>query len=490
MRSIKRLRRTETRGLPGLALALIIALTAPAASRGATADTGPFAAGALGGLQGDRYVAHRNGDRYEYSEYVTIDFTHKVDMASFRTHFTIDPPAVFGVYGIDYGHRVRLNIRKVPGVTYTLTIAPGLASRDGATLESAASYQITTAPDPDIPAPLRATNGDAYRYGTLGHPFRASLDGPNADRIIDLLANAGIRFVRIDYCGSQILGDDTPKAQPNFKIEDGILDKLAARGITELPIIDQYCAPKWAANGKPYPAIFADPNVFARFAGLVAGHLHERYPGVTRMELFNEPNLHGWWRYPGDDPTLSKRSGSGAARYMAPAYAAIKAAAPGMTVVGPALSDGGIDTDPRDFLEELYANGCGRGKCWDVLSVHNYSWMNPDFPLDEKTPDRFDVYKDLQRIAAAHGDPGTHVMLTEWGYSHAEKINGFDPKVQAQYIALGFNRMLADPTVDGVVYVNVYNGGAPNTFWTETQVVSDDFTVLPGYDVIAKFAKR
>jgi hypothetical protein len=477
-------------GFSAATLALVATLVAPAVSRGTPADAGPFAPAALGGLQGDEYVPHANGDRYEYSEYVTIDFTHRVDMNSFRAHFSIDPPTVVGFYGINYGRRVRLNIRKVPGVTYKLALSPGLAARDGATIDRAVSYEITTAPNPQIPSPLRATPGEAYRYGTLGHPFRASLAGPNADRIIDLLANAGIRFVRIDYCGNQILGDDKPKAKPNFTTEDRILDKLVSRGITELPIVDQYCAPKWAANGKPYPAIYADPGDYARFAALVATHLAERYPAVTRMELFNEPNLHGWWRYPGDDPELGNRSGSGAAHYMAPAYAAIKAAAPDMTVVGPALSDGGTETDPRAFLEELYANGCGRGKCWDVLSVHNYSWMNPDFVLDAKTPDRFDVYKDLQRIAAAHGDANTHVMLTEWGFSHVDKINGFDPRVQAEYIARGFNRMLADPTVDGVVYVNVYNGGPPQSFWTQTQVVDNDFTTLPGYDTIERFAKQ
>jgi hypothetical protein len=81
-------------------------------------------------------------------------------------------------------------------------------------------------------------------------------------------------------------------------------------------------------------------------------------------------------------------------------------------------------------------------------------------------------------------------MLTEWGFSHIERVNGFDPRVQAEYIARGFNRMLADPTIDGIVYVNIYNGGAPGSFWTQTQVVDNDFTVLPGYAVITGFAKR
>jgi hypothetical protein len=471
--------------------ALLSLLLGTTIARGAPdVDAGPFAMSAFGGLKGDRYVVHASGDRFEYSEYVTLDFTHKVDMQSFRDHFSLVPPAPVGVYGMLYGRRVRLNVRKVPGTTYTLNVGAGLAARDGATLDRPIALTFSTPANPPIPEPARSTRGEAYRYGTLGHPFRISLAGANADRIIDLLANAGIRFVRIDYCGNQILGDDTPRASPSFKTEDEILDKLVRRGITELPIVDQYCAPKWAANGRPYPAIYADPAAFARFAGLVAAHLREHYKTVTRMELFNEPNIHSWWQYPGSDAELGDLTGAGTARYMTAAYAAIKTAAPAMTVVGPALSDGGGDTDPRAFLEALYANGCGRAKCWDVLSVHNYSWMNPDFVVDEATPDRFDIYKDLQHIAAAHGDVETHVMLTEWGFSHIERVNGFDPRVQAEYIARGFNRMLADPTIDGIVYVNIYNGGAPGSFWTQTQVVDNDFTVLPGYAVITGFAKR
>jgi len=52
---------------------------------------------------------------------------------------------------------------------------------------------------------------------------------------------------------------------------------------------------------------------------------------------------------------------------------------------------------------------------------------------------------------------------------------------------MGLNRMLADPSVDGIVYVNVYN---PDTdFWGYTSLVGRHFELLPGFDVYRRFAE-
>jgi hypothetical protein len=336
---------------------------------------------------------------------------------------------------------------------------------------------------PAIPAPLRATPNQPYRYGVLAHPFPFSLGGPNADRIIDLMANAGVRFVRIDYPGDQI---EHTEGKFDFTIEDRIADALAARGITELPIVLQYNAPKWATGGDGYPSIWKNPQLYATFAGAVAAHVASRYKRITNVELFNEPNLQGWWKNTGD-PAYAATDGSAAAAYLRAAYAAVKSASSTLTVVAPALASGGHDVDPRAFFAQLYASGCKRGACWDVISVHNYRWDDPTVPAPERASNRFDIYKALQAIAAAHGDPGTHVMLTEWGYSTADLPGGVDPETQARYLALGFNLMLADPTVDGIVYVNMYNPATD--FWGQTALVNPDFTPKPAYDVFRTFAR-
>jgi hypothetical protein len=134
----------------------------------------------------------------------------------------------------------------------------------------------------------------------------------------------------------------------------------------------------------------------------------------------------------------------------------------------------------------MISNGCRPGTCYDVLSVHNYDWENPTLAKAPSYMNRFNIYQTLQQELAQAGYAGVHVMLTEWGYSTVMQYNGFDPKVQAQYLALGFNAMLSDPTVDGIVYVNMYN---PNSdFWGNTALTTQAYTVKPAYATYSKFA--
>jgi len=179
--------------------------------------------------------------------------------------------------------------------------------------------------------------------------------------------------------------------------------------------------------------------------------------------------------------------GSAAAVYDKAAYAAIKAADPSMIVVAPALGEGGNDTDPRSYLQEMYASGCRMGTCWDVLSVHNYAWVDPTYISNPQEVARWNIYQDLQKIAQANGDPIPHIMLTEWAFStDATTSTGFDPNVQALFMAKGFNLMLADPTIDGIVWTNLY---APGTdFWSLTSLTNPAFSQLPGFAVFRNFA--
>jgi len=460
----------------------VIALTLLPSLLGAAAPVdGPFSFIGIGGYRGNEYVPHHDGDVFEYSEDVSINFSRPVDMGSFRLSYTIAPSTPSAVYPWEYGRHVAITMRKVPGVTYTITIAPTLTDTDGHQLGQTVHVRITTPPVPEIPKPLRATPNESYRYGVLAHPFPFSLTGKTAERQMDLMQQAGVRFVRIDYCGAQI---EPSPGRWDWTIPDRIASALAARGITELPIVEQYCAPKWATGGKGYPAIWLEPEGYATFAGAIAAHVSQKYPQITRLELFNEPNLHGWWT--NYNPQYANRDGSATAVYMKAAYAAVKQTAPKLTVVGPALADGGHDVDPRKFLETMYGTGCRLGTCWDVLSVHNYRWYNPTFYTKPSYQNQWGIYKQLQEIATRHGDAGTHVMLTEWGFSTVDSPVGFDPKVQAEYVALGFNLMLADPSVDGVVYVNLYNPS--NDFWGRTALTTADFELLPGFNVFREFA--
>jgi hypothetical protein len=444
----------------------------------ASATTAAFALKQLGGLQGDKFVAHKTGDTYEYSENVVLVFTKPVNVASFKSTYSLKPQTPVSVSG--WGNDVTLTMRKVPGQVYTISLPATLRAADGSSLGAATAVSIKTPSTVTVVSPIKSTRGQAYRYGALVSAFT----GVNAPQIvIPALASAGVRFVRTDYSGGAI----EPKSGTfTFIGQDAILSQLAAKGITELPVLTQYGAPIWATGGRPYPAIWESPTTFAAFAGAVAKHLASKYPQVARIELFNEPNLSGWWN--NANPAYAKNDGSSAAAYMKAAYAAIKHAAPHMMVVGPGAANGGPHVSLATFFNNLYANGCRTGVCWDEISLHNYRPDNPTFYVNPKNDDQWNCYKVAQAVAAAHGNGTPHILMTEAGFSHSTTDpTGLDPRVQAQYIALEFNKMLADPTVDGVVYNTVYNPGT--TYWATLALTNPNLSPLPAESVYSSFAK-
>jgi Glycosyl hydrolase catalytic core len=403
----------------------------------------------------------------------------------------------------------------LPALAETLLVLAGSAAVVAAAPQSTLVSTASTMP----PMAAAATSATPYRYGILAHPFPFSLGHvqcsvyacnggrvtilPDSERQFQLLCEAHTGYVRIDYGYAQIMTKNGSGREllptPNFTVADAIIDRLKRCGITELPIILQYAAGPLASGGRGESTPMAwitsnDPTNsahipgYADFAQIVGKHLAQKYPQISRIELFNEPNNRGWGSFPvgGSYESSTDESGREAALYMRAAYTAVKRSAPDLTVVGPAIADGGSSTDPRTFLQNMYDAGCRRGTCWDVLSVHNYAWSDPDSNPDHSRT-RFDVYKDLQQIAAQHGDAETHVMLTEWGFStQPGNQYAFSEPVQAVYIAKGFNRMLRDPTVDGVTYVNMYNPGTD--FWGYTSLVRQDFTLKPAFFVFKRYA--
>jgi len=77
-------------------------------------------------------------------------------------------------------------------------------------------------------------------------------------------------------------------------------------------------------------------------------------------------------------------------------------------------------------------------------------------------------------------------MLTEWAFSTSADSTSFDPQVQALYMAHGFNLMLADPTIDGIVWTNAYAPGSD--FWSRTSVTDASFNPEPAESTFRTFA--
>ncbi len=458
------------------------ATAAPSTANASASSNGGLSISGFGGLKGETYAAHASSSTYDYAEIVTIDFPSVVNMTSFNAHFNVSPAAPWQSYDVNYGKRVEVTMRYTPGTTYTLSFAAGLAATNGTSLPATQTFKLTTPATVNIPAPSRSVSGQPYRYGFLVHPYGDSLAGSTETAVANVLASADAGFVRIDYAGAAVMPTATTT---DFASYDAIIALLAAHHVTELPILEQYNTAPWQADGQAYPAIWSTPQLYAQFVSTVVAHLRATAPQITRVELFNEPNLSGWWTSP--NPAYAATDGSATATYMLAGYAAAKQANPAITVVGPALADGGASVDPRTFLTTMYAAGCRTGSCWDVLSVHPYAWTDPTYTVASTATNRWQIYQDLQAIAVAHGDAKPHVMLTEWGFSTANVFDGFDPEVQARYMALGFNLMLADPTVDGIVWAGVND--TATDFWSSVGVTATSFAALPSEATYRAFAE-
>lgn len=452
----------------------------------------------------------------EYSDTLVLAYTIGVDIAAFRAGLTVTPAVptnvsnpfiehAGSVYRIPTNGAVGIQLRFTPGVTYTLSQpAFGL------------NLKIATPPitASSIPAPVRHVSNSPYYYGFLNHPWNGngSLGGlafagganltatqqaqlAEAQTTLARIRASGAGFVRLDFCADQTIGhiDPYPADQQRWSTYDAIMNALGSIGVTVLPEIQQHCAPAYMHAdplGGGHQTIDT-PEHYATWAGAVAAHLRS-FPQVTRVEFFNEPNLFGGWE-PGT-PAYADRNGVGVAPFMKQGYAAVKAANPNLMVVSGALASGGSHVNPKTWLSGAYSAGCRVGVCWDEISIHNYRWAAPGSATAANDPNednRFDNYKDIQSVAVANGDPQPKIMLTEWGYSTCDTLTVcFDPMVQALYFAQGMNLALADPSVDGVTYVNVTNttDDGPDHFWSHTALVNNDYSPKPGLGVYAQFA--
>ena len=157
----------------------------------------PLELTAVGGLAGMQYRATSMDATYEPTEDIALDFNSPVNPQSVQDALTIVPAAAFRVRLEAYGKRAVIVVRKTPGTAYHLRLAAGVAALDGS-LSPQPIELVARTEDERVPAPARATPGEPYRYGVHAHPYPFSLGGPNAGRIIDLMAAAGVRFVRID----------------------------------------------------------------------------------------------------------------------------------------------------------------------------------------------------------------------------------------------------------------------------------------------------
>ncbi len=168
----------------------------------------------------------------------------------------------------------------------------------------------------------------------------------------------GVGHVRADAPWAQI--ERTPGVY-DWSWPDRWIPEAHALGL-DVVVTFAY-SPPWvtgaAASDKVGPATAEERDAYAA----AAAALVRRYPYVTAIEIWNEPNHAGFWAAP--DPAAY-------ADVLRRAHAAIKAVAPGVQILGGvlALPPPGEGVMPVPFLEGMYA--AGAHGTFDALAVHPY----------------------------------------------------------------------------------------------------------------------
>jgi hypothetical protein len=259
-----------------------------------------------------------------------------------------------------------------------------------------------------------------------------NVSGPALEARMDALAATGARAARVDVLWREVArtrpADARDPTDPAYVWSryDQIVRGLTARGLAIL--LDFYLTPEWASRSG---AAAAAPRAAdgARFAGALARRYSGAFaaggaplPEVRRIEVWNEPNLPGFWM-----PQCRRGRGGKAllasprayAALLAASYREIKAANPRATVVGGVAGPAGSSPTscPKDGRAAVGSLDFARlvadeGPPIDAWSMHIYPIGSPlqafFVPSWSTLPQ---VIRQVDRLA-----PGAPIHVTETGY--------------------------------------------------------------------------
>jgi polysaccharide biosynthesis protein PslG len=328
--------------------------------------------------------------------------------------------------------------------------------------------------------------------GAHVHSLWSNTSVAELHRELDLLAGAGANAVRVDLSWStlQLEGEGDYDMAYARKM-DTFVAAAKERGLR--PIVVFWSSPCWASSA---PASLkqgcegewwerrvdrhapSDPRHYAEAAAWVANRWGQ---DMAAIEIWNEPNLVPG---AGDQTLAAPEYGGDQARAYADllkaSYPRIKAAAPGLPVLG-----GAIASSDGQFLERLYELGV-QGS-FDALALHAYNEARD--PDDRWKPEwrRYTFITGvpwIREIMKRNGDAEKKLWLTEFGFSTCgpEARACVSPEQQAQYLADSFRIAAGWDFVEAALAYGLRDKGTdPSDREAHYGLVRRDFSLKPGY---------
>ncbi len=257
---------------------------------------------------------------------------------------------------------------------------------------------------------------------------------------LELAAQAGIQWLRFTMGQERV---EPRRGVFDFGDYDDLVARLRTLGLR--PLITLGFTPRWNSTAPPGDPdhIFFPPQDYDAFGEYVYESIRH-FPDVLHWEIWNEPDLPGYWR------------GTPAeyARLLAVAYQAVKRANPRAQVLLGGLALGGRRVDP-DFLEDILGDPrFPAARSFDVMNFHTYS------PRAETQRKMDYVRSTLDRFGAG----SKPIWVTETGYSSdpaAQRHTGYrgGPEAQADWLRdhLPYLRQLGAAKV---FWFKLYDSGA------------------------------
>lgn len=221
---------------------------------------------------------------------------------------------------------------------------------------------------------------------------------------------------------------------------DRLVDLAERHGLRLLPVL--LWTPPWARTDPDRGSPPKDPADFARFTRAAAERYRPR--GIRVWEIWNEPNVSGFWPPEPDAAAY--------ARILIAGAEAIRAVDPGATIVSGGLAsvpqtdtDGGVDhVGAVDFVEQLYASGAG--DAFDALGFHPYS-----HPLMPSDPASWNGWKlmtgPVRELMVENGDAEKDVWITEFGAPTNAGEGGVSEERQAEMMREAVALATASPWI-------------------------------------------
>jgi hypothetical protein len=215
-------------------------------------------------------------------------------------------------------------------------------------------------------APAAHAGGPSLLLGATEDAVRSE-NPAVAQKQMDLLAAAGFRAVRVTQTWAP---GQTAISSTDATILDNVMNAAKKDGLEVLTTVMNY-------GSKTTPLTDTDQAAFAAFAASVV-----RATGLRHLIVGNEPNLNRYW-LPQFDDNGADVAAPAYESLLARTYDAVKAANPGVEVIGGALAPRGGDVgggirpthSPTAFITDLGAAYRASGRetpIMDAISLHPY----------------------------------------------------------------------------------------------------------------------